>query len=187
MEELEHIDKLFSDLESTNDPIRYAAFKELETITDHVVPWIYDKWYILTDKLSSENSYQRNIGLKLLANLSKSDTENRIGAILDRYLELLEDNKFITSRQCLQNVWKIALDHGGIRKIIVQRLENSYSDNIHLKRHGNLIKQDIIGSLFRIYQYTHDKDLLFKINELVDSEIDSKMIKSLRNIINQPL
>jgi hypothetical protein len=184
MKPMEHIDRLFENLESKNDTIRYTAFKELSELTEHKVQWIYDKWYILTEKLSSENSFQRNIGLKLLANLCKSDAENRIGTILDQYLEHFHDIKFITSRQCIQNVWKIALNHAGNREKIIRQLENSYYDNIYLKRHGNLIKQDIIGSLFMIYQNIHDEELLFKIKELIDSEIEDKIRASLQKIVN---
>jgi hypothetical protein len=180
---MELIDKLFSDLESKDDNYRYSALKELLAITDNKVPWVYDKWFILTEKLSSENSYQRSIGLMLLANISKSDAENRISTILDKYLEFFEDEKFITSRQCIQNVWKVAFPHDSNRFKIIRQLENSYFGNNHLSKHGNLIKQDIIASLYNIYQNTNDKSLLNKINSLIDSEIDTKLQKSLYKII----
>jgi hypothetical protein len=185
MEDLEQIDKLFEVLESKDDNIRFKAFKDLMLITENEVPWIYDKWFVLEHKLTSNNSYQRSIGLMLLANLSKSDTENRFSAILDKYLDFFEDEKFITSRQCIQNVWKIAVVHDSNKKKIIPSLEKSYFENINLSKHGNLLKQDIIGSLNQIYRLTKDEGLKNKICTLIESEIDEKFVKTLRKIIDK--
>lgn len=182
MDYIEHIDELFKNLESKNDTTRYEALKELLTITDNKVPWIYEKWSDLTGRLSSDNSYQRSIGIMLLANLCKSDIENRTNSIIKRYLETFDDEKFITSRQSIQNVWKLALNNDSHKNSIISQLKLEYSENIHLKRHGNLIKQDIIGSLFRIYKNYRDEDIMNKIKELIDSETDEKFRKTLNKI-----
>ncbi len=185
MEDIKKIDELFSTLESKDNNIRYEAFKELLQITEEKVSWIYDKWFVLVDKLSSDNSFQRSIGLMLLANLSKSDIDNRFGTIMDNYLEYFNDEKFITARQCVQNVWKIAITHEGNKKKIIQQLENAYQDNINLSKHANLFKQDIIGSMYQIYQHTKDGDIKKKIHSLIESEIDAKFVKSLKKIISE--
>jgi hypothetical protein len=182
MDNIEHINELFKNLESKNDTIRYEALKELLNITDNKVPWIYEKWSELTGRLSSDNSYQRSIGIMLLANLCKSDIENRTGSIIEKYLETFDDEKFITSRQSIQNVWKLALNNDSNKNIIIRQLEREYSENIHLNRHGNLIKQDIIGSLSKIYQRYRDEDIMNKIKELIDSETDEKFRKTLNKI-----
>jgi hypothetical protein len=185
MENIEQIDLLFTDLESKDNTIRYAAFQKLLAETENSVPWVYDKWYILTDKLLSDNSYQRSIGLMLLANLAKSDTENRFANILGQYISFFEDEKFITSRQCIQHVWKIALCNNANKNFIIKQLEISYNENKHLSPHGNLIKQDIISSLYQIYKHTNDTKILTKVNELIDAELDSKMVKTLKKILNK--
>jgi len=187
MNEIKHIDELFKNLESKNDSVRFNAFKELIAITDNKVSWIYDKWFILLDKISSTNSYQRSIGLMLIANLCKSDLENRTGSIIDKYLDLFDDEKFITSRQAIQNVWKIALMNESNKRTIINYLEKAYSENIHLSKHGNLIKQDIISSLFQIFLKQHDDNVMKTINEMIDSEIDDKFRKTLLKITTTTL
>lgn len=184
MNDIEHINELFKYLESKNDTVRYEAFKELLVITDNKVDWIYDKWSVLTGKLSSENSYQRSIGLMLLANLCKSDIENRTCSIIEQYLESFDDEKFITSRQSIQNVWKLVLYNESNKIKIIRQLELSFSGNIHLNRHGNLIKQDIIGSLYKICQSYNKENLLKEINGLIDSETDEKLRKTLKKILS---
>jgi hypothetical protein len=183
MTQILKIDKLFADLECKDDKVRYPAFKELLSLSEEKVNWVYDKWFELTGKLKSDNSYQRSIGLMLLANLAKSDSENRIVAILDMYLEFFEDDKFITSRQCIQNVWKIAIENQNNKKRIVKELEKTYYDNKNHHKHSNLIKQDVIGSLNMIFKQTNDEEIRKKINELIDSELDDKLIKTLRKIV----
>ncbi len=185
MNTLKEIDQLFIDLKSANDSIRYKAFKELLSVTENKVLWIYDKWFELTEKLDSTNSYARSIGIMVLANLAKSDGDNRISSILDRYLEFFEDEKFITSRQCIQHVWKIAVIQASNRDKIIQRLIDSYTDNKHLKSHASLIRQDIISSLYQIYQHAGDNNLLAAIDELINSENDVKLQKKLRKIVTK--
>jgi len=184
MERIEYIDELFTNLESQNETIRYAAFNKLISITNNKVSWIYDKWFILLEKLKSDNSYHRSIGLMLIANLSKSDFENKMSTIIDPYLEFCEDEKFITARQCIQNIWKVAFPHDYNKRKIIKYLENAYYENIHLNRHSNLIKQDIISSLYKIYQIDHDENLIKKIEALIDTEIDKILLKNLRKITN---
>jgi len=185
MEDLERIDKLFTDLESKDGKLRYEALQNLIDISEYKVSWLYDKWFVLLDKLSSDNSYQRSIGIMLLANLAKSDDENRIGGILEKYLDFFDDEKFITSRQCIQNIWKIAICNQSNCTRILSELEKTYFENIHLKSHGNLIKEDVIFSLFKISQYFIDNSILNKANELIDNEIDIKLIESLKKVLTK--
>lgn len=183
MKDLAKIDQLFEELNSKDGKIRYNSLQELIRITDNKVVWVYDKWYVLQDKLLSDNSYQRSIGLMLLANLAKSDTENRMGAILDNYLAFFNDEKFITSRQCLQNVWKIAVCHTSNRTRIVKELEKNYFENMYLASHGNLIKEDVVFSLVQIAKQSQDKSTLENANRLISSEIDENLVKSLKKVL----
>lgn len=182
---LKEIDKMFANLADKNDKIRFPSFKKLHEITDEKVKWIYDKWFLLIEKTNSENSFQRSIGLTLLANLAKSDTENRFEQIIDDYLEHFEDEKFITARLCIQNVWKIAAANKNVLKKIIDKLEKSYSENVHLKTHANLIKRDIISSLMQISVSTKDKKIIKMIESLIKEEADLKLKKVLQSIFEQ--
>jgi hypothetical protein len=181
--DLKQVDDLFVDLESKDDKVRYPAFKTLLNLTEVKVDWVYVKWYELLEKLESENSYQRSIGFMLLANLSKSDTDNRMEQSLKRLIELFDDEKFITSRQCIQNVWKIALGNKAFKLWILDELNKTYYENVHNKNHGNLIKQDVLFSMNKIYQSEKDPKVLAQMNDLIDAELDSKFVKVLEKII----
>lgn len=177
------IDDLFIDISSKDDVIRYSALQTLLKLTENKVEWVYDQWYELSDNLESDNSYQRSIGFMLLANLSKSDFDNRMGEIVKKLIQLFDDEKFLTSRQCIQNVWKIAICNTSYKHLVINELRKTYYENVHINRHGNLIKQDVIFSLNKIYQSDNDNNIWLIINELIDAESDAKFVKALRKVL----
>lgn len=104
-----------------NDNIRYQAFLLLQSrssFCDDVYPY----WDTLQSKLKSDNSYQRSIGLTLIAENVKWDTENRMEGTIDEYLMLLNDEKPITIRQCIQSLGKIASVKSSLNEKIASRL-----------------------------------------------------------------
>jgi hypothetical protein len=176
------IDNLFESLNSKDDKIRYPAFLELQKLTEEKVEWVYDQWYQLIEKLSSENSFQRSIGFILLANLAKSDTDHRIEGIINGLLRCTDDEKFITSRQVIQNLWKVGICSPSIQAKVAGQLEKAWTENPHLKTHANLIKMDIISSLWNLSKLTGNKDIERMITSLIGSETDETLIKKLKKI-----
>lgn len=101
------IPQLVEWLSVRDDSIRYQAFLLLQNRSALICD-VYPFWDTLREKLSSENSYQRSIGLMLLAENARWDTEGRMEAAIDEYLTLLKDEKPVTVRQCIQSLGKIA-------------------------------------------------------------------------------
>lgn len=180
---MEMIDKLFIDLESKENKTRHHAFSKLIEISDSKVEWVYDKWHDLLSKLESSNSFHRSIGLMLLANLCKSDEDNWFSDIIEKYISFFNDEKFITARQCIQNVWKIAIENEAYSQLIVEKLAETYFDNRHNSKHPKLIKQDVISSLREISNQTKDKGIKEKASTLIESENDQKLINILKKLL----
>lgn len=182
MDNMIKIEEFFITLDSKDNNARYEAFRKLVELTEKEVSWVYDYWQTLVDKLSSVNSFQRSIGLLLLANLTRSDSDNKFDDLIDRYLTYFEDEKFITSRQCIQNVWRIAVNKEPYKEKVINSLKTAYASNVHLKRNENLIKQDIIFSLRKISEHYKDNNLTKTIEALIAGEKDKKLIKTLQGI-----
>ena len=53
----------------------------------------------------------------MICNLAKSDREDRLSGSLDLLLAHTGDEKFITSRQCLRSIWKVAAARPGLDRI----------------------------------------------------------------------
>lgn len=97
-----------------DDEKRYRALLLLQSRSAFSAD-VYPYWDTFRSKLQSRNSYQRGIGLMLLA-------ENRMEAALDEYLELLHDEKTITIRHCIQGLGKIAAEKPRLAGRIAARL-----------------------------------------------------------------
>lgn len=172
----------FNELSSKDDNIRMEALHTILHMTDEKVDWVYEVWEDLLQKLVDENSYQRSIAIMVLCNLAKSDGENRMSEVINRLLSHTRDEKFITSRQCLQNVWKVAVVNPALKDKVIVHLEEQYI-NCTGDKHYNLIRQDIIQSLKFIFDADGDEMLLAKLQKLLQLENDLKNRKKYGQIL----
>jgi hypothetical protein len=170
------IKKHIDNLASTDDKIRLEALQATLKLTESKVEWVYEVWDSLLEKLDHENSYQRSIGIMLLCNLAKSDSENRITNSLDRLLVHTKDEKFITSRQCIQNIWKVAAANKSNREKVLKHLEKRFVDCVDEKHH-NLLRRDMIQSMVALYQADKDEKLLARVQASISKEQESKYRK----------
>jgi hypothetical protein len=145
----------FDDLESRNDLIRMKAWKYLMELTEKEVDWVYEKWDYLVKNLDNENSFQRSIAIMMLCNLVKSDKEKRISKILNKVLPHTKDDSIITSRQCINSIWKIAIINKQLSEKVIIHLNARYKECMP-EKHYNLLRQDIIRSIKHIYDKEMD-------------------------------
>jgi hypothetical protein len=171
-------------LGSINDKVRMCALQTILAWTDEPVGWIYEVWDSLVAKLNHENSYQRSIAIIVLCNLAKSDRENRMAGILDELLAHTRDEKFITSRQCIQNIWKAAVTGDEAREKVFARLEKRFAECAD-EPHANLLRQDCIQAFQAVYDTHKDEAVLKRARALALKECDEKNRKKLDAILTQ--
>ena len=179
-----NIQKHIEELSSTDDKIRLEALQATLKLTESKVDWIYEVWELLLKKLKHENSYQRSIGIMLLCNLAKSDTEDRLRFALDRLLAHTNDEKFITSRQCIQNTWKVAAANKSNRDKVLKHLEKRFVECADEKHH-NLLRQDIIQSMVLLSKHEKDGKLLSRVQALIAKEPETKYRKKYDALLKQ--
>jgi hypothetical protein len=165
-----------ANLHSKDSRVRFAALQSVLKETDAKVDWIYDVWEGLVNSLSDENSYQRSIAAMVICNLAKSDTEGKLGNAIGRLLPLTNDEKFVTSRQCIQNLWKVAVTSKSSMKKVVDHLMAQYK-NCTNDMHYNLIRLDIHQSLRNICDHSLDSGIRSKALELIEMEEEPKFRK----------
>jgi len=176
------IDALFVGICSKEGKERLKALNQLLKITENKVEWFEEKYDELVEKLNNENSYQRSIGIMLLCNLAKSDKNDKILSILPEIISHTRDEKFITARQCIQNIWKIAITNPQSGMEIMNHLKEQYM-SCKNDKHYNLIRQDIIQSLYTIYCHNINEDLKADILNLIEREEDEKYKKKYLQIV----
>ncbi len=176
------VKKYIDDLSSTDDQTRLKALQTLLKMTETPVDWVYEVWDILLEKLENENSYQRSIGIMLLCNLAKSDREDRLKVSLDCLLTHTKDEKFITSRQCIQNIWKAAATTKANREKVLKHLEKRFME-CEQEKHYNLLRQDMIQSIVLLNQHTENRTLLARAQALVEKEQNAKYQKQYEALL----
>ena len=176
------IQKRIEELSSTDDKIRLDALQATLKLTESKVDWVYEVWDLLLEKLDHENSYQRSIGVMLLCNLAKSDAENRLAGSLNRLLAHTEDEKFITSRQCIQNIWKVAAANKSNREKVLKHLEKRFVESA-AEKHSNLLRQDIIQSMLALYKAEKDEGLSTRIQALIAREQEPRYRKRYETLL----
>lgn len=180
----ETIKMLLDNLSSKDDEIRMNALKHILELTESRVDWVYEAWDGLFNLLDDRNSFKRSIAVIVLCNLAKSDYQNRLQATLDMILSHTRDEKFVTSRQSLLNIWKIALTGGENHNRIISHLEERFIE-CSTEEHYNLLRLDIIHSFRNIYDSTGDETILLRARELILlEEVDKYRKKYEATLLN---
>lgn len=176
----EEISELVPLLALKEDNIRYQAFlllKERSAIAGDVFPY----WQTFLEKLQSDNSYQRSIGLMLISENARWDKEGKTAAALEAYCNCLTDEKPITIRQCVQGLKPIVSSHPELGGAIGERL--TALDLTAIKETmRKLVLQDIIDVLLLIRTQNdtkHEAIELYLLNALSGGMLDAKAKKLL--------
>jgi len=180
----EHVKENFDNLASPDDAIRMSALQTILAITEDQVDWVYEVWDDLLERLSHPNSYQRTIAILVLCNLTRSDTQHRLNSSLDLLLAHTKDDKFVISRKCLQNIWKVAVASPQNRDRVIDHLEKRFKE-CATETHPNLLRQDILQSFRCLYDQERDEKLLITANSLIKEEREKKYRKVYAAILRE--
>lgn len=129
---------LFEKLSETDNKLRYNAFLLLQS-SSRQLPFVYEYWAELEKKLESDNSYQRSLGIMLIAENVRWDKNDRFSKTISAYLACCNDEKFITARQTIQGLGNI--------------LQAT-------KKYDGQIKQSLMGLSFAQYKDNQQKLLV---------------------------
>jgi hypothetical protein len=178
----EDIPQLIEWLTLKDDNIRYQVFLLLQN-RSLFCDDVYPHWDTLRNKLKSDNSYQRSIGLMLIAENVKWDAENRMEDTMDECLMLLSDEKPITIRQCIQALGKIASAKPGLSDKIASRLLSFDLMTVKETMRKSILL-DILNVLL-IIRKRHKTDEIdrFVLNALSGEILDKKSKKQVEAVL----
>ncbi len=114
---------LVETLNEKDDMLRYNAFLLLQAYS-RLFSAVYEYWDELEKKLDSDNSYQRSLGIMLIAENMRWDKEGKFGKTISKYLSCCVDKKFITARQTIQGLEIILKATDKFNDTIKQSLAN---------------------------------------------------------------
>ncbi len=144
---------------------------------------VYPHWDIFRNKLKSDNSYQRSIGLMLIAENARWDTERRMEDTIDEYLGLLNDEKPITIRQCIQSLDKIVTYKPELNnKVAAALISFDFMAVKETMRKSILL--DILNNLLIIRKNLRKDDIeRFILNALSGEMLDKKSKKRIEELL----
>jgi len=150
-------------------------------LTEKPVNWAYEAWDALVEGLTHKDNHVRAISSQLLANLGKSDPKGRMSRDFDKLLNVTKDEKFVTARHCIQNIWKVGLGGRKTEQLVVNGLEKRYRECVS-EKNGSLIRYDILVSMRNLYNATASSEIKDKALELIELEEDSKYKKKYTGV-----
>jgi len=173
IEDQELLTELLKGVLSKEDEIRYPSFKVLLIISEEHPEALYPKWDFFANLINSDNSYKKLIALRLIANLTRVDTENKFEDLFDDYYSILDEEKTMTAGHLAGNSGKIAKAKPKLQLKITNKLLNI--DNTHRGKQKDLIKAYAIEAFDEYYDIAKNKD---KIIEFVKKQLESDSPKT---------
>lgn len=166
----------FADVWSSDRAAQNTAYKAAMAATETPVGWAYSVWAEVVANLGHRDNHNRAIAAQLLANLARSDPEQRILADIDALVVVTRDERFVTARHALQSMWKIGLAGDAQRARLLQAMERRFMDAA-ADKNTTLIRFDIVEGLRRLYDATAADDVRVLALDLIGREEDQKYRK----------
>lgn len=166
-------------LKLSDNEQRYRAFLLLSArcqTHDDVYPY----WDRLAQKLTDANSYQRSIGVMLLAENVRWDQTGRMAELLPVYLEVLHDEKPITVRQTIQALAVVGESQPALAASIAEALMKLDITAIRPTMQKSILT-DVLNTLIIIRTHCHSELLDAYLNDwLLKGNLDRKLINQLK-------
>lgn len=160
---------------------QFKAYDYLMKESEKPVSWAYDVWDELVAGLTHKDNHVRAICGQLLGNLGKSDLQGRMFKDFDKLLNVTKDERFVTARHTMQNIWKVGLGGKKSQQLVVKGLEKRFKECVK-EKNGALIRYDILVSLRNLYDATTSSEIKEKAVELIELEKDPKYKKKYAGV-----
>jgi hypothetical protein len=163
--------ELLQALKSKDDTERYGSFQVLLSLSQESPATLYPHWDFLAEMLDSDNAYWKLIAVRLLANLTAADSENKFEQVFDKYYNLLNDSVIIAGHITASS-GRIARAKPGLQAKITDRLLSIDKTN---QKHKDLIKAGAIESFGEYFAQSQDRE---RILDFVRRQLDGESPKT---------
>lgn len=169
-------------LNEKDDKLRYPSLLMLQYRAEFS-PDSSPYWDEYVQKLVNENSYQRSIGLLMIACNAKWVDAQTMDEAIGQYLVLLHDEKPITIRQCVQGLLKIVPYHKELHGRIAKSLL-ALDLNMIKETMRKSILLDILHVLILLRkQYKNDDVEQYITKALSGGMLDAKAKKEIQSAL----
>lgn len=163
--------------------VYYHSYNILAKASELKPELFYRYWDDFVSLLNHENSYHRDFGLTLIANLTKVDTENKFAHVSEDYFKHINDGKFMTARHCIHNTAKILANKHELKEDILNILLNIDELCNFSEKQKALIKSDVIEVFDEFYEEITNKEMINKFVKVELNSVSPKTKKRAREFI----
>ena len=151
--------------------MRFNCFKVLHYISEKNPHVLYPKWDFFVSLFESDNAYHKLIAVRILANLTHADKENKFEDIFDRYYNLLNGSVIVAGHLAACS-GTIANAKPELRSKITQRL---LSIDKTMQKHKDLVKAYAIDAFNEYFREAENKS---EILQFVKEQLNSTSPKT---------
>ncbi|MEW4221678.1 hypothetical protein [Rossellomorea marisflavi] len=171
----------FQNLSCPSKQIQYEAYQSIMDIKKKPGDWAYEVWDELVNELSSPDPHARSRAAQFLARLSISDPEKRIIRDFSGIWAVTYDEKFVTARHALQEIWRIGLAGDKQFELVWSHMEERFK-NCEGEKNFTLVRADLIQSVKSLSFYRNDDTRSLMVEEWIESIPDEKNRKKYWSI-----
>lgn len=166
------LQELLNGVLSKNDVVRQTSFQTLNLLSERHPERIYCKWDFFAELIRRGNSFHKYIAIWIIANLAKTDPENKFETLFDDYYGLLGDKSVIPAAHVAAKSGKIALAKPELQAEITNRLLDL--DNT-VQKHKDLVKASAIEAFDAYFEQSKDQT---RIIEFVEAQLNCESPKT---------
>ncbi|WP_366248793.1 hypothetical protein [Terribacillus aidingensis] len=159
----------------------YEAYLYIMQATEKQVDWAYEVWDDLLEGLTDKDNHQRSRSAQYLANLAKSDPENRMLTDLPQLWEVTKDEKFVTARHSLQSFWKVGLAGAEQKDLVMAYMIDRFKNATNEKNY-TLIRFDILQNMKHLYDQLEDEAIKQTAMDLIETVEEEKYKKKYKSV-----
>ncbi len=146
--------------------VYYHCYYIVSRASEEKPSLFYKYWDDFVKLLDHNNSYHRDIGLTLIANLTQVDNNDYFSNVYEKYIEHINDLKFMTAECFVKNLKKIVVHKSEYVDQIIKLILNIEVNCSYPTRQKELLKSSVIEVLELVYESTSSKDEIEKFVKL---------------------
>lgn len=133
--------------------VYYHCFYAIEKACQEDPREFYDYWDGFSGLLEHPNSYHRNFGLVLISLLAGVDIDHKLKGLLQKYLDHLSDEKYLTSMYCVQGCTRIIKVRPDLSRQMLDSILAQDADTPYSNSQAALLKADILNFLDQLFAF----------------------------------
>ncbi|MEQ8176624.1 MAG: hypothetical protein ABRQ26_16345 [Syntrophomonadaceae bacterium] len=165
--------------------VYYHCYEILDRATSSNPELFYSYWDNMRGLLRHKNSYHRNAGLAILANLSRVDDEGRTEGIIDEYMGLLTDDKLLTACYCVENCAKIIISKPELEAKITDCLLNFEETCPYTEKQRGLLAARIIEAFDAVFDLSSKQDEMLSFADHHTGSVSPKARKLAKQFLGR--